>query len=82
MKERLNKKDFLVKLFKNENKNLKRVNNQPISFGNGCVVSKKVFDGNYKIGYMKRDFPSGEYPDSDIEKYLNVSNKSEFIRIN
>lgn len=115
MKERLNKKDFLVKLFKNENKNLKSVNNQPISFGNGCVVSKKVFDENYKIGYMKRDFPSGEYPDScwrffvgdedktytndsnnmqiyslksviehdsDIEKYLNASNESEFIRIN
>lgn len=78
-------------------------------------MSKKVFDKNYKIGYIKRDFPSGEYPDSgwrffvgdedktytnysnnmqiyslesviehdsDIEKYLNASNESEFIRIN
>lgn len=78
-------------------------------------MSKKVIDENYKIGYIKRDFPSGEYPDSgwrffvgdedktytnysnnmqiyslesviehdsDIEKYLNASNESEFIRIN
>lgn len=97
------------------NKNLKIDNNPVISFGNGCVVSKKIFEENYKIGYMKRDFPSGEYPDSgwrffvgnedetytndsnnmqiyslesmiehdsDIEKYLNSPNESEFIRIN
>jgi len=96
------------------NKYLKCENNQVISFGNGCIASKKIFEENYKIGYMKRDFPSGEYPDSgwrffvgdedetytndsnnmqiyslesviehdsDIEKYLNAPNESEFIRI-
>lgn len=90
-------------------------NNQVISFGNGCIASKKIFDENYKIGYMKREFPSGNGPDSgwrffvgdeddeytndannmqiyaletmikhdsDIEKYLNESNESAFIRIN
>ena len=48
---------------KKDQKN-KKINNKVISFGNGCIASKKIFDGNYKIGYMKREFPSGEYPDS------------------
>ena len=106
----------LFNIFKNcNNKQKKTINNQVVSFGNGCIVSKKIFEENYKIGYMKRDFPSGNNPDSgwrffvgnedetytndsnnmqiyalerviehdsDIEKYLNAPNGSEFIRIN
>ena len=53
-----------------------------ISFGNGCVASKKIFDGNYKIGYMTREIPSGKYPDSgwrffvgdEDEEYTRDSN--------
>ena len=53
-----------------------------ISFGNGCIASKKIFDDNYKIGYMTREIPSGKYPDSgwrffvgdEDEKYTQDSN--------
>ena len=53
-----------------------------ISFGNGCVASNKIFDGNYKIGYMIREIPIGKYPDSgwifyvgdEDEKYTQDSN--------
>ena len=78
-------------------------------------VHSYITINNYKIGYMKREFPSENGPDSgwrffvgdeddeytndannmqiyaletmikhdgDIEKYLNASNESAFIRIN
>ena len=53
-----------------------------ISFGNGCIASKKIFDGDYKIGYMTREIPSGKYPDSgwrffvgdEDEEYTRDSN--------
>ena len=68
------------KFNKVDNKN--KQNKKYISFGNGCIASKKIFEGNYKIGYMKRDFPTGEYLDSgwrffvgdEDEKYTSDSN--------
>ncbi len=41
-----------------------------ISFGNGCIASKKIFDGNYKIGYMVREIPSSNYPDSGWQFFV------------
>lgn len=52
-------------LFKLFNKKEEKENdNKVISFGNGCIASKKLFEGNYKVGYMYREFPSDNVPDS------------------
>ena len=67
----------------------KQYNNSVISFGNGCIASKKIFDENYKIGYMKRDIPSGEYPDSgwrffvgdEDETYISDSNNMQIYSL-
>ncbi len=72
--------NFFNKLKKNKETNNER--KTIISFGNGCIASKKIFDGNYKIGYMTREIPSGKYPDSgwrffvgdEDEEYTKDSN--------
>lgn len=77
---------------KNDNKekmNLKDDNNKVISFGNGCIVSRKIFEENYKIGYMKREFPSGNAPDSgwrffagnEDAEYTNDSNNMQIYAL-
>lgn len=39
-------------------------NSDIISYGNGCIVSRKIFEDGYKVGYMKREVPTGDFPDS------------------
>ena len=63
--------------------------NQVISFGNGCIASKKIFEENYKIGYMKREFPSGNAPDSgwrffvgnEDAEYTNDANNMQIFAL-
>jgi len=73
----------------NKSKEKGKNNNNFVSFGNGCIASKKIFDENYKIGYMRRDFPSGEYPDSgwrffvgdEDEKYTSDSSNMKIYAL-
>ena len=67
----------------------KENNKKIISYGNGCIASKKIFDENYKIGYMKREVPSDKYPDSgwrffvgdEDEKYTSDNNNLKIYSI-
>lgn len=76
----------------NKNKKVeeKRKDNKNfISFGNGCIASKKIFDENYKIGYMVREFPTEKYPDSgwrffvgdEDEKYTSDSSNMKIYAL-
>lgn len=60
-----------------------------ISFGNGCISSKRIFEENYKIGYTKRDIPNGKYPDSgwkffvgnEDDAYTNDTNNMQIYAL-
>lgn len=58
--------------------------------GEGCVVSDKITKEGFKVGYMYRDEPNPNYPDSgwnflagnEDDDYMNDSNNHHIFAIN
>ena len=50
--------------------------NIDISVKNGCIASKKIFDENYKVGYMMREAPSNNFPDSGWRFFVGNENEN------
>ncbi|MEF9989660.1 MAG: DUF2185 domain-containing protein [Christensenellaceae bacterium] len=78
-----NEKDFFPSL-KREEQNLVK---NPL---NGCIVSNKISLQQYKIGYMYRDAPLADLPDSgwvflagdEDESYMNTPENHNIFTIN
>lgn len=58
--------------------------------GDGCIVSDMITKEGWKVGYMYRDVPHPDYPDSgwcffkgdEDEKYVNDSQHHHILKIN
>ena len=58
--------------------------------GEGCVVSDKITKEGYKVGYMYREEPNPNYPDSgwyflagdEDDNYMNDSDNHHILAIN
>ena len=58
--------------------------------GEGCIVSDKITKEGYKVGYMYREKPDDNYPDSgwrflagnEDDEYMNNSNNHHVFAIN
>lgn len=58
--------------------------------GEGCIVSDKITKEGFKVGYMYREQPSDDKPDSgwrfmagnEDNEYMNISNNHHIFAIN
>lgn len=70
-----------------EIKNLLKWNS---GFGDGCIVSNKITKDGWKVGYMYRDVPNPDYPDSgwqfmagdEDDDYMNNANNHNIFKLN
>ena len=60
----------LFKLIYNYEQNKEILEINTLSYGSGCMASKKIFEENYKVGYMRRGIPTYGDPDSGWEFFV------------